>query len=211
VVVDTLGIATPEAVAFLIGRIRAWCGPALTIHFHGHNDFGLATACAVAAAAAGASWVHGTVDGIGERAGNANLPEIAMTLEMLYGVDTGFAFEKIRSTSARLREIGGYAVEPWKAVVGDNVFVRETGAVAAQFHIPPAIEPYSSTVLDTPRGIVLGKKSGIASIAIKVRELGLDVAEDRFPALLAAVKQRAIAERGLIDDAAFVALVDANR
>jgi isopropylmalate/homocitrate/citramalate synthase len=59
-------------------------------------------------------------------------------------------------------------------VVGENLFVRETGAVAAQFHIPEAIEPYSSTLLATRRGIVLGKKSGVASIKLKCEELGLD-------------------------------------
>src|SRR5439155_8356865 len=81
VVVDTLGIATPEAAAMLVGSAREWLGPGVPIHFHGHNDFGLATAAAVAAVKAGAAWIQGTINGMGERAGNANLVEVALTLD----------------------------------------------------------------------------------------------------------------------------------
>src|SRR5207244_12078482 len=69
VVVDTIGIASPEAVAELVGRTRDWLGPDVPIHFHGHNDFGLATAAALAAVRAGATWVQGTADGMGARGG----------------------------------------------------------------------------------------------------------------------------------------------
>ena len=203
VIVDTLAIATPEAVTYLIGKARQWLGHDAIIHFHGHNDFGMATADAVAAVAAGASWIHGTIDGIGERAGNANLPEIALALELLYGVDTGFHFERVRQASKRLREIAGYQLEPWKPVVGETLFIRETGAVAAQFHIPDAIEPYSSSLLDTPRNIVLGKKSGLASIKIKCEQLGLNVAEEHYPLLLSEVKKLAISKHRLVKDEEF--------
>jgi len=207
VIVDTIAIATPEAVSFLIGRAREWLGQDAVIHFHGHNDFGLATACAVAGLQAGASWVHGTIDGIGERAGNANLPEIALTLELLYGADTGIYFERVRAASQRLRQIAGYQLEPWKSVVGQNLFVRETGAVAAQFHTPEAIEPYSSSLLDTPRGIVLGKKSGIASIKLKCDELGLTAPAATHARLLEEVKALALRQRRLLTDDEFRQLV----
>lgn len=206
-VVDTLGIATPEAVTFLIGKSRAWVGESVPIHWHGHNDFGLATASAVAAIDAGAAWIHGTVDGIGERGGNANIPEIALALELLYGIDTGLDLTKVRKASERLRQIAHYGLEPWKPVVGENLFVRETGAVAAQFHLPHAIEPYAASLLDTPRGIVLGKKSGAASITLKGEALGLKVADDKVPVLLAEVKKLALQKRGLLTDAEFVEIV----
>lgn len=206
VIVDTLGIASPEAVDFLVRRVKSWAGN-VPIHFHGHNDFGLGTACAIAAVNAGASWIHGTIDGIGERAGNANLPEIALALELLYGVETGIDLSRARRTSERLRQIAGHEVEPWKALVGRNLFIRETGAVAAQFHIPQAIEPYSSTLLDTPRGIVLGKKSGAASITIKCAELGLTPSTGSLPHLLAEVKKLAMSKHGLLTDAEFIDLV----
>jgi isopropylmalate/homocitrate/citramalate synthase len=205
-VVDTIGIASPEAVTFLMNRIKSWAGDT-PIQFHGHNDFGLGTACALAAIKAGAAWVHGTIDGIGERAGNANLPEIALALEVLYGVDSGIRFDKVRAASERLREIANYSLEPWKSVVGQNLFVRETGAVAAQFHLPHAVEPYSSELLDTSRGIRLGKKSGAASITIKAKELGLDVPDDKVAAILELVKKTGIAKRGLVTDDEFKALV----
>ncbi|RAI32183.1 LeuA family protein [Rhodoplanes serenus] len=206
-IVDTLGIATPEAVTFLIGRTREWVGDGVPIHFHGHNDFGLATASAIAAVYAGASWIHGTVDGIGERGGNANLPEIALALELLYGVETGLRLDRARRASERLREIGRYQLEPWKPVTGENLFVRETGAVAAQFHIPEAIEPYAASLLDTPRGIVLGKKSGAASITLKCEELGLPARPEKVATLLAAVKSLALEKRGLVTDEEFAAIV----
>src|SRR5881275_963131 len=108
VVVATIGIATPEAVAELVGRTREWLGADRAIHFHGHNDFGLATAAAVAAARAGARWIHGTINGMGERAGNANLGEIALALRGLYGVDTNLRLDRLRAFSDRLRALSGY-------------------------------------------------------------------------------------------------------
>jgi isopropylmalate/homocitrate/citramalate synthase len=207
VMVDTIAIATPEAVTYLIGKAREWMGPEAVIHFHGHNDFGLGTACAIAAVQAGAQWIHGTLDGIGERAGNANLPEIGLALELLYGAPTGLRFERVRAASQRLRQIAGYQLEPWKSVVGENLFVRETGAVAAQFHIPQAIEPYSSELLATRRGIVLGKKSGVASIKLKCEELGLDAPASSYPALLEEVKALAMRNRRLLTDDEFSGLV----
>jgi isopropylmalate/homocitrate/citramalate synthase len=113
----------------------------------------------------------------------------------------------VRAASQRLREIAGYQLEPWKSVVGRNLFVRETGAVAAQFHIPQAIEPYSSTLLDTPRGVVLGKKSGVASIKIKCEELSLDAPPESHARLLDEVKRLAIQKRGVLTDEEFRNLV----
>src|SRR5207248_5630919 len=119
-VVDTLGIASPEAVAELVGRTVEWIGPDVPVHFHGHNDFGLATAAAVAATRAGARWVHGTINGMGERAGNANLAEIALALRGLYGVETNLKLERVRAFSDRLRTVSGYELEPYKPLVGEN-------------------------------------------------------------------------------------------
>jgi isopropylmalate/homocitrate/citramalate synthase len=203
VVVDTIGIASPEAVADLVGRTREWVGADVPVHFHGHNDFGLATAAALAAVRAGARWIQGTVNGMGERAGNANLPEIALALRGLYGVETNLRLDRARSFSERLRELSGYDVEPFKPLVGDNLFRRESGAVASQFHDPPAIEPYSSEVVAAERSIVLGKKSGIDSIRIKAEELGLDLSEDAQRDLLVRVKELGTTKRGLVTDEEF--------
>jgi isopropylmalate/homocitrate/citramalate synthase len=203
VVVDTLGIATPEAVADLVGRTREWLGRDIPIHFHGHNDFGLATSAAVAAARAGARWIHGTINGMGERAGNANLPEIALALRGLYGIDSSLRLDGVRAFSDRLRALSGYELEPYKPLVGENLFTRESGAVASQFHDPPAIEPYSSDVVSAPRRIVLGKKSGLDSIRIKAEELGLDLDDDAQRELLVRVKELGTQKRGVLTDDEF--------
>jgi len=203
VVVDTLGIATPEAAAFLVTEVVERLENEVPVHWHGHDDFGLATASAVAAVQAGATWVQGTVNGMGERAGNADLVEVAFALEALYGIPTRLRLEQARALGALVQELAGTQVAPWKAVTGENLFTRESGAVAAQFHDPPAIEPYSSELVGAERGIVLGKKSGLDSIRIKVAELSLDVPEERYPALLDAVKRAGTKKRGLVTDAEF--------
>jgi isopropylmalate/homocitrate/citramalate synthase len=198
VVVDTLGIAAPEPVAELVGRTRERLG--VPVHFHGHDDFGVATAAALAAVRAGASWIHGTINGMGERAGNADLAEVALALRGLYGIETGLRLERVREVSARVRELAGYELEPWKPLVGENLFTRESGAVASQFHDPPAIEPYSSELVGAERRIVLGKKSGLDSIRIKLEELGLDVPDEAQARLLERVKELGARERRLVTD-----------
>src|SRR5438876_2292906 len=206
-VVDTLGIASPEAVAELVGKTVEWVGPDVPVHFHGHNDFGLATAAAVAAVRAGAHWIQGTINGMGERAGNANLGEVALTLHALYGVESNLRLERIREVSERIRELSGYELEPWKPVTGETLFRRESGAVASQFHDPPSIDPYSSELVRAERAVVLGKKSGLDSIRIKAEELGLDVPEELRAELLARVKELGARKRGLVTDDEFRGLV----
>jgi len=203
VVVDTLGIASPEAVADLVGKTVEWLGPDVPVHFHGHNDFGLATASAVAAVRAGARWIQGTINGMGERAGNANLGEVALTLRALYGVESNLRLDRIRAVAASVQTLSGYALEPWKPVTGETLFRRESGAVASQFHDPPSIEPYSSALVAAERGIVLGKKSGIDSIRIKAEELGIEVLEGERAELLAKVKELGTRKRGLVTDDEF--------
>jgi isopropylmalate/homocitrate/citramalate synthase len=206
VVVDTLGIATPEAAEFLVRQTREWVGPEIPVHWHGHNDFGLATACSLAAVKGGARWIQGTINGMGERAGNASLPEVALALAGLYGVETNLRLERVRAFSARLRDLSGYELEPFKPLVGENLFTRESGAVASQFHDPLAIEPYSSEVVGAERRIVLGKKSGLDSIRIKAAELGLDLDEGAQRDLLGRVKELGTRKRDLVSDEEFLEL-----
>ncbi len=207
VVVDTIGACGPEAVEFLVRQVREWVGPSVPVHFHGHNDFGLATACAVAAVRGGAAWIQGTINGMGERAGNADLGEMAMALSGLYGVPVEMNLKKIREVSAIVRKAAGHQLEPWKPVVGENLFMRESGAVASQFHIPEAIEPFSADLVGATRAIVLGKKSGIDSIAIKAKEQGMQLSTEQQQAVLAAVKKAGTEKRGLVTDEEFRTIV----
>ena len=207
VVVDTIGACGPEAVEFLVRQTREWVGPSVPVHFHGHNDFGMATACAVAAVRAGASWIQGTINGMGERAGNADIGEIALALRCLYDVPVALDLAKVREVSEVVRKASGYTLEAWKPLVGENLFTRESGAVASQFHIPEAIEPYAAALVGADRRIVLGKKSGLDSIDLKAKELGVAIAEAQRGPVLAAVKKLAIAKRGLLSDEEFLQIV----
>ena len=206
-VVDTIGACSPEAVEILVREVRGWVGTNTPLHFHGHNDFGLGTASAIAAVRGGADWVQGTVNGIGERAGNSDLCEVALALTCLYDVPVNLDLTQARRVSALVQKAGNYRVDGWRPVVGDNLFTRESGAVANQFHIPEAIEPYSADIVGADRKIVLGKKSGLSSIRLKVEELGMDVAEESYPAILAEVKEKATAAGRLMTDDEFCQLV----
>jgi isopropylmalate/homocitrate/citramalate synthase len=205
--VDTLGIAAPEAAAAMVRDCRAWVGPDVAIHWHGHNDFGLAVSGSIAAVGAGADWVQGAVNGMGERAGNMNIAEFALAVEALYHAETGMRFDRLAEVAALVQRRSGYDLEPYKPLIGHNLFVRESGAVAAQFHDPEAVEPYSSAVTGADRGIVLGKKSGLASITIKLAELGLELDEKAHADLLAAVKELGTSKQALVTDDEFRGLV----
>ncbi len=123
VVVDTLGIATPEAAAFLVARIVDRLGGEIPVHWHGHDDFGLATAAAIAAVQAGATWVHGTVNGMGERAGNADLIEVALALDALYGIPTRLDLDA-----------GAHPVDARGGLGGDSASAVEAGDGTGSLH-----------------------------------------------------------------------------
>jgi len=207
VVVDTIGACGPEAVEFLVREVCEWVGTNVPVHYHGHNDFGMATACAVAAVRAGATWIQGTINGMGERAGNADICEIALALRCLYDVPVALDLTKVREVSEVVARSSGYTLDAWKPLVGENLFTRESGAVATQFHIPEAIEPYSAELVNARRRIVLGKKSGPDSIDLKCKELGLTITPEQRAPILAEVKKRSIAKRGLLTDKEFRSIV----
>ena len=146
---------------------------------------------------------------LAETMGNADLVEVGMALEAHYGADTGLDFARAREVSRLVRERSGYALAPWKAIVGENLFVRESGAVATQFHDPPAIEPFGSELVGAAaeRRIVLGKKSGADSVRLKLAELGLALDDDeRRAELLRRVKDLGTRERRLVADDEFAVL-----
>jgi isopropylmalate/homocitrate/citramalate synthase len=202
-VVDTIGACAPEAVEVLIRDIAGHVGPDVPIHWHGHNDFGLATASAIAAVRGGAAWIQGTINGMGERAGNADICEVALALQCLYNVPVELDLARAREVSRVVKEAGGYQVDGWKPVVGENLYVRESGAVASQFHLPHAIEPYSADIVKADRRIVLGKKSGLHSIRLKAQELGISIPEEQHAAILAKVKSLGTRAQRLLSDEEF--------
>ena len=207
-VVDTTGCALPEAITCLVGQIRE-AAPKIPLEMHCHNDFGLACANTLAGIAAGADYGSATINGLGERCGNAALEEVAMALEALYGITTGLELNKLMAVSRLVAELSGVAPQPNKAVVGDNAFRHEAGmAVAGVLQDPFTAEPYSPELVGQQRRILIGKKSGLASIAYKVKEMGLRATEEQFPEILTRVKHAAVKKRRALADAEFKGVVE---
>src|SRR5258706_8575118 len=167
-VVDTIGVCAPETVEYLVREVKSWVGNSVPVHWHGHNDFGLATASAIAAVRGGADWIQGTINGMGERAGNADICEVALALQFLYHMPVELDLSKAREVSDMVQRYGKYTVDTWKPVVGKFIFTRESGGVAAQFHMPSAIEPYSADIVCRLLLEKKNKKSCLANIKIKL-------------------------------------------
>jgi isopropylmalate/homocitrate/citramalate synthase len=188
VIVDTVGIASPDAIAYLTKKVKSWVDVPIQVHLH--NDFGLGTACSIAAVKAGASCIHLTVNGIGERTGMADLAEVAMSLYLLYGIDLGLDYERLRGVSELVEELSQYRMSPLKPIVGKGVFTREAGPVVAQLYreMPEAVEPFAPELVGSKREVVLGKKSGKYSIIWKLEEHGLEATNEQIGEILSKVK-----------------------
>ena len=208
VLVDTLGVATPEAVFYLTGQVKSWVKVPVAIHCH--NDFGLATACSLAGLKAGADSVHVTVNGLGEKSGNADVADTALALMGLYGVKTNIKLDRLYPLSQMVAEITKVPVSPLKSVVGDTVFVKETGSVVAQLMVyPPSVEGYAPEVVGRQREVYLSKKSGKKSIEYVLNQIGATVPADKVDVLLAEVKKRGAQNRGIVTVGEFRKLVSA--
>jgi len=209
-IVDTTGCALPEAITDIVGRIRT-AAPSLALEIHCHNDFGLACANTLAGIRAGADYVSSTINGLGERCGNAATEDVVMALEVLEGYRTGLELDKLRAISRRVSELSGIPVPVNKAVVGDNAFRHEAGmVVAGVLKEPFTAEAYRPEIVGQSREILLGKKSGLISVTHKLRELGLTVPEDRHQALLDEIKAIATRNRRAVTDAELRELVEAR-
>lgn len=210
VVVDTLGVALPEAIYYLTKKFKEWFK--VPIHIHCHNDFGLSTACELAAMRAGAEWAHVTINGLGEKAGNTDLSELALSLYLLYGLDLGLKYDKLVSISKLVEQLSGVKMPPFKPVVGDNVFKRESGVTVMQLmSYPPSVESFEPELVGGKREIVLGKKSGKHSIEWKLKNLGINVPEDQIEPILSRVKALAEGKKDLVSDEEFKSIINEVR
>lgn len=194
---DTVGYTVPTEFAQLIRTIREKVGSGreITISVHCHNDLGLAVANTLAALEAGARQVECTVNGIGERAGNAALEEIVMSMRVRADrlpFETGIDTTQIYPTSQLLSQIVGFAVQPNKAIVGNNAFAHEAGIHQhGVLSNPLCYEIMTPESVGVPENrIVLGKHSGRHALARRYAELGFDIegaelqrAYERFIAL----------------------------
>ncbi len=176
---DTVGYSTPEEYAEIFRRVIEHLAayPNIIFSAHCHNDLGLAVANSLAAIGAGARQVECTINGIGERAGNASLEEIAVALHVRqarYGATTSVALDKIYSTSRLLTSITGVPVPPNKAVVGANAFAHEAGIHQdGILKNPLTYEIIVPEKVGVPaRRLVLGKHSGRNALRSRLEELG---------------------------------------
>ena len=184
---DTTGYSVPEEYAELFRRVRARVGrpEEIILSAHCHNDLGLAVANSLAAVRAGARQVECTVNGIGERAGNASLEEIVVALavrQASFGARTNVCLEKIYPTSRLLSEITGVAVPPNKAVVGANAFAHEAGIHQdGVIKNPLTYEIIPPQAVGVPaRRLVLGKHSGRNALHLRLQELGFTVSDQEL-------------------------------
>jgi len=202
-IVDTMGCATPEAIKYMVKWVKGMTG--LPIEIHTHNDFGMGVATEIAAVTAGAVCVHSSGNGLGERTGNAALEELMISLDLLYGYETGYDFAKLPELGALLSQCANVPIARNKPLLGDGNFTRESG-IGIQYVMHDPLVMFGTHPAFTGREgeVVLGKKSGKASVEYKLNQLGLGEANDeQNAAILDKVKQAGIKKRDILSDAEF--------
>jgi homocitrate synthase NifV len=187
---DTLGIMEPFSVFAAFRQLRA--RTSLDLEIHAHDDLGLATANSLAAVVGGASHVSTTVNGLGERAGNAPLEEVVVALEQLYGLDCGVATERLAMISGLVERASGRPVPAGKSIVGAAVFTHESGIhVHGLLRDPANYQALDPLALGRRHQIVLGKHSGIAAVVHAYQQLGMSLDPEHAAAILARIRAHA--------------------
>jgi D-citramalate synthase len=205
-VCDTVGIMTPERIQELFSNLAK--GLNLPLSVHCHDDFGMATANTVGAVKGGAREVHVTVNGLGERAGNASLEEVVMALHYFHGFKTGIKFRRLYRTSRLVERLTGIPVPPNKAIVGDNAFSHESGIhTHGVLRFPGTYEPLSPELVGQRRRFLFGKHVGAAAIRSELKRLGIKASEKQVREIFSQVK--ALGDKGkTVTDAEWRAIVD---
>ncbi len=184
---DTVGVAIPRGMFNLIRKVKSMIHVPISVHCH--NDMGLAVANSLAGIEAGAEQAHVTVNGIGERAGNASLEELALGLHFLYGVPTNIRLEEIWRTSQLVSKLTGVTVPPNKAVVGGNAFSHESGIhVHGVINSPDTYEPVPPETVGRTRRLVAGKHAGSHGVGLMLQEMGFNLTKEQLREVLARVK-----------------------
>ena len=191
---DTLGVLDPFATFERIGLLARHSD--LELEMHAHDDLGLATANSIAAVLAGASHVNTTVNGLGERAGNAPLEEVVMALGTIHHIHTGVDMLRFPAISRLVAEASGRAVAPNKSIVGEAVFTHESGLhVDGLLKDPATYEGFDPARVGRDRRMVLGKHSGSHGVVHAYAQLGIHLQEQQTPRVLTLVRQFAITHK----------------
>jgi homocitrate synthase NifV len=188
---DTVGILDPFSTYEKVNRLVRQL--TIPIEMHTHNDLGLATANALAGIKAGATSVNTTVNGLGERAGNAALEEVVMALKQIYGIKVGIQTQRFFEVSQLVARASNCEVPPWKAIVGENAFAHEAGIHAAGvLQDPNTYEPFAPEEVGSKRRLVAGKHTGRHLLTNLLQQHGITLSADETNIFLSAVRQRSV-------------------
>jgi 2-isopropylmalate synthase len=204
---DTVGIMIPRTMNKLIEDLRKVVN--VTISVHCHDDFGMAVANSLAAVEAGATQVHATINGLGERAGNASLEEVVMALHMIYKLKTRVNTRLLYSTSRMVATLTGLQVQANKAIVGENAFAHESGIHTRGVTVKPlTFEPIKPELVGRTRKLVAGKLAGTRGIKAELEEIGIHPTEEQLKEIVQRVKD--LGDKGkMVTDADLLALTSA--
>ena len=196
---DTVGVMEPFTLRDTIEKIYKVTN--FDIEMHTHNDFGMATANAIAGIVGGANHIGVTVNGLGERAGNAALEEVIMALKFVYGYETNIDTTRFREISKYVSQASGRELPIWKAIVGTNMFRHESGIHAdGALKDPKNYEAFDPSEVGLERQIVIGKHSGKAAIINKFREYEIELSNEDAESMLELVRQTSVRmKRNLFD------------
>lgn len=188
---DTVGILDPFTTYDRIGELISRVG--IDVEMHTHNDFGMATANALAGVHAGAKWVGVTVIGLGERAGNAAMEEVVMALKHLKGIDLNFKTAMFRELAEYVSSAAKRELPAWKPIVGSNMFAHESGIHAdGALKDPRTYEVFCPEEVGLERQIVIGKHSGTSAIKAKFEEYGIALDQEEAEDLLTRIRAAAV-------------------
>jgi len=194
-VADTLSVLDPDASFALMAALRTTTD--LELEFHGHDDLGLATANTLAAIKAGATHASVTVIGLGERAGNAPLEEVAVALRQLYNRKTGVVLAELDNVANVVAAAAARAIPLNKAIVGEHVFTHESGIhVDGLLKDQRTYQALDPMLFGRSNRIVIGKHSGLSAITSLLSDLRLPASTDQAQRILARVRKHAVAHKG---------------
>lgn len=189
-IADTVGVMWPSKIAAIVKTVKENVKGNYLLSVHCHDDFGMAVANSVAAIEAGADQAHGTITGVGERAGNATLEEIAAAVTFLLGYKTRINFDKVFEVANLVTKLFGLSIPPNKAIVGKNAFAHEAGIhVHGVISNPLTYEPIDPSLVGMNRRIVIGKHSGRHSIEYVMKSIGLTPTREVVDKVLSKVKE----------------------
>ncbi|MDD1718996.1 MAG: homocitrate synthase family protein [Methanoregulaceae archaeon] len=192
---DTVGCLTPMAMDRVMREILSWVTRPVCAHCH--NDMGCATANTITAAEAGAFQLHTTVNGIGERAGNAALEEVLVALRMVGGVDR-YDLSHLKKLSGIVEKYSGIAVSKTKPIVGEHAFAHESGIhIAAILEDPATYEYVPPVLVGGERMFILGKHTGKKALEHVVSSMGFSLSERQICDILEKVKERGETKSGV--------------